>query len=189
MAHKEQVDYVNRVKDKFPTFFQNQKVLGIGTFNVCGTEDEFFNNCDYQGLDLGPGPGVDIVCPAQDYDAPDNSYDVIVSCECFEHNPFYKETIQNAYRILKPGGMFLFTCATTGRPVHGTISLEEESKKKWENWKTMPNVTRENWDNDYYKNLTEDDIRAVIEINNTFSDFNFEYEPSSCDLYFWGIKR
>jgi SAM-dependent methyltransferase len=127
MAHKEQIDYINKVKEKFPKYFKNKKVLGVGTFNVCGSEDTFFDDCDYAGLDLGPGEGVDIVCPAQDYDAPDASYDTIISCECFEHNPFYKETIQNIVRLLKPGGMFLFTCATTGRPVHGTKLLEEES--------------------------------------------------------------
>jgi len=189
MAHKEQIDYVNRIKNKFPEFFLNKKVLGVGTFNVCGTEDVFFENCDYSGLDLAPGPGVDIVCPAQEYDAPDETYDVIISCECFEHNPFYKETILNINRMLKPGGMFLFTCATLGRAVHGTKSLEEQSKLKYENWKTMPNVSIENWDNDYYKNLTEQDIRDVINVENIFSDFSFEVETNHCDLFFYGIKR
>ena len=85
--------------------------------------------------------------------------------------------------------MFLFTCATTGRPVHGTISLEEESKLKWENWKTMPNVTRENWDNDYYKNLTEEDIRGCIDIDTSFSEYEFEVETNHCDLFFWGFKK
>jgi SAM-dependent methyltransferase len=189
MAHKEQIDYVNKIKNNHPQFFTNKKVLGIGTFNVCGTEDIYFTDCDYSGLDLGPGPGVDIVCPAQDYDAPDGTFDVIISCECFEHNPFYKETIQNAYRMLKPGGMFLFTCATTGRPIHGVSSLEEESKAKWENWKTMPNVSRENWDNDYYKNLTEEDIRECIDVDNSFSKYEFEVETNHCDLYFYGFKK
>ena len=115
MAHKEQTDFCLNIKNKFPHFFNNKKVLGIGTFNVCGTENCFFDNCDYQGLDLGEGPGVDIVCPAQDYNAPDETYDVIISCECFEHNPYYKETIINTIRLLKKGGLFLFTCATTGR--------------------------------------------------------------------------
>ena len=41
----------------------------------------------------------------------------------------------------------------------------------------------------YYKNLTEDDIRAVMDINNTFTEFNFEFESRACDLYFWGIKK
>lgn len=189
MAHKEQVDYINKIKKLFPNYFINQTVLGIGTFNVCGTEDEYFTDCSYSGLDLGPGPGVDIVCPAQDYNAPDNTFDVIISCECFEHNPFYKETIQNSIRMLKPGGMFLFTCATTGRPVHGVASLEDESKQKWENWKTMPNVSREDWDNEYYKNLTEDDIRECVNINDVFSSYEFETETNHCDLYFWGIKK
>lgn len=189
MVHKEQVDYVNRIKSKFPDFFQSKKVLGVGTFNVCGTEDVFFENCDYKGLDLSPGEGVDIVCPAQDYDGPDESYDVVISCECFEHNPFYKETIKNIVRLLKPGGMFLFTCATTGRPVHGTKSLEEDSKMKYENWKTMPNVFVENWDNDYYKNLTEDDIRQCVNIDDTFITYQFEVEDNHHDLYFYGIKK
>lgn len=189
MSHKQQVNYVNKIKNKFPDYFKNKKVLGVGTFNVCGTEDVFFDDCDYQGLDLGPGPGVDIVCPAQEYDAPDGSYDVIISCECFEHNPYYKETIENITRLLKPGGFFIFTCATVGRPVHGTKSLEETSKQKYENWKTMPNVSRPNWDNDYYMNLTEDDIRACINIDEYYSSYEFEVEPNHCDLYFWGIKK
>lgn len=189
MAHKEQIDYVNRIKEKFPHYFNNKKVLGIGTFNVCGTEEEYFDNCDYQGLDIGTGEGVDIVCPAQDYDEPDETFDVIISCECWEHNPFYKESIQNAVRMLKSGGFFIFTCATTGRPVHGVKSLEEESKLKFNNWKTMPNVLRDNWDNEYYKNLTEEDIRECIDIDNFFSQYEFEVEKSHCDLYFWGIKK
>lgn len=189
MAHKEQIDYVNRIKNKFPEHFNNKVVLGVGTFDVCGSEDKFFENCDYSGLDLGAGPGVDIVCPAQDYDAPDETYDTIISCECFEHNPYYKETIQNIVRLLKPNGMFIFTCATTGRPVHGTKSLEEESKIKHENWITMPNVFRENWDNEYYKNLTEEDIRECVDIESIFGDFEFEVEKDHCDLFFWGIKK
>lgn len=189
MAHKEQIDYVNRIKNKFPEYFNNKIVLGVGTFDVCGSEDKFFENCEYSGLDLGPGPGVDIVCPAQDYDAPDESYETIISCECFEHNPFYKETIQNIVRLLKPNGMFLFTCATTGRPVHGIKSLEEESKIKHENWITMPNVSIDNWDNEYYKNLTEEDIRECVDFEDIFSEFEFEIEKDHCDLFFWGIKK
>lgn len=189
MAHKEQRDYVNKIKKQFPKYFKDQKVLGIGTFDVCGTEDQYFEGGKYEGLDLGPGPGVDIVCPAQEYDAPNSSYDVIISCECWEHNPFYKESIQNACRLLKPGGLFLFTCATTGRPVHGTKSLEEISKSQYPNWKTMPNVTKDNWDNDYYYNVTEEDVRQAITPEDIFSEFKFEVNLDHYDLYFYGIKK
>ena len=125
MAHKEQVQFVLSVKNKFPKYFNKVKALGIGTFNVCGTEKVFFEDSEYFGLDIGSGDGVDIICPAQDYDAPDKSFDCIISCECFEHNPFYKETIINAIRMLKANGLFLFTCATTGRAVHGTKTSDE----------------------------------------------------------------
>lgn len=189
MAHKEQIEYVNKIKNKFPNYFNNKKVLGVGTFDVCGSEDRFFDNCSYSGLDLAPGPGVDIVCPAQDYNAPDETFDTIISCECFEHNPFYKETIKNIVRMLKPNGMFLFTCATTGRPVHGIKSLEEQSKIKHDNWITMPNVSIDNWDNEYYKNLTEIDIRECVDIDEIFKEYKFEVEENHCDLFFYGIKR
>jgi SAM-dependent methyltransferase len=189
MAHKEQINFINKIKIKHPDYFNNKIVLGVGTFDVCGTENVFFNNCDYKGLDLSKGLGVDIVCPAQEYNAPNNSYDTIISCECFEHNPFYKETIQNIIRLLKSKGLFLFTCATTNRPIHGIKSLEEESKQKYPNWKTMPNVTYDNWDNNYYKNLTEYDIRECIDVDAIFSNYKFEVNTDHCDLYFWGIKK
>ena len=47
MAHKEQIEYVYSVKNLFTEYFNNKKVLGIGTFDVCGTEDMFFDECDY----------------------------------------------------------------------------------------------------------------------------------------------
>lgn len=189
MAHSEQWVFCEKVKEKFPNSFNKIKVLDIGSFDVNGNEEFLFDECEFHGLDLCPGDGVDIVCPAQEYDAPDGSYDTIISCECWEHNPFYKESIQNAIRMVKPGGLFLFTCATTGRPVHGTKSQEEECKKQYDTWKTMPNVRKEDWDNEYYKNLTENDIRECVDIDSIFSQYAFEVEENHCDLYFWGIKN
>ena len=140
-------------------------------------------------MDIGEGDGVDVVCPAQLYDAADETFDTIISCECWEHNPYYVESIQNAIRMLKRGGLFFFTCATTGRPVHGVSYLEEQCSKEYDDWKTLPNVSRENWDNDYYKNVTEEMIRDAIDVDEIFSSYKFEVEENHCDLYFWGIKK
>jgi SAM-dependent methyltransferase len=189
MAHKEQWVFCGKVKGLHPKYFENKKVLDIGSFDVNGNEEFLFKNCDFTGLDIGEGDGVDVVCPAQDYDEPDETFDTIISCECWEHNPFYKESIQNAVRMLKSGGLFFFTCATTGRPVHGVSYLEEQCSKEYDNWKTLPNVERENWDNDYYKNVTEDDVRDAINVDEIFSSYEFEVEENHCDLFFWGIKK
>lgn len=197
MAHKEQKNYLDRIKNKFPEAFKDRKVLDIGSFDVNGNEKPWFENCDFIGLDIGPGKGVDVVCPANEYDAPDNSFDTIISCECWEHNPFYKESIINAVRMLKSGGYFIFTCATTGRPVHGTKTQDKIDKENHItsqgnsalNWITMPNVFRDDWDSEYYKNVTEEDIRNCINVDNIFSQYEFEVEINHCDLYFWGIKK
>jgi len=195
--HKEQITYLNKMKEKFPEAFKNRKVLDIGSFNVNGNEKPWFDDCDFIGLDLLPGPGVDVACPANEYDAPDGTFDTIISCECWEHNPYYKESIMNAIRMLKSGGYFIWTCATTGRPVHGTKTQDEMDRKNnktaqgnsVENWKTMPNVERENWDNEYYKNVTESDIREFCNLDKIFELYEFEVEINHCDLYFWGIKK
>jgi SAM-dependent methyltransferase len=197
MAHKEQKDYLDRVKKEHPKAFKNVKVLDIGSFDVNGNEAPWFDNCDFTGLDLLPGPGVDIACPAHEYDAPNETFDTIISCECWEHNPFYKESILNAIRMLKSGGYFIWSCATTGRPVHGTASQDEIDKSKGvtsqgnkiTEWKTMPNVEKKDWDNEYYRNVTEEDIRSFCDIEKIFSEFKFEVEENHHDLYFWGIKK
>jgi SAM-dependent methyltransferase len=197
MAHKEQRDYLNKVKIKFPNAFKNCKVLDIGSFDVNGNEKPWFDDCDFIGLDLLPGPGVDIACAANEYDAPDDSFDTIISCECWEHNPFYKESILNAIRMLKSGGYFIWTCATTGRPIHGTMSQDAIDKQRGmtsqgnviTNWKTMPNVEKENWDNEYYKNITEGDIREFCDVDTIFESYEFEVDNVHCDLRFWGIKK
>ena len=147
------------VKNIFNDYFINKKVLDVGSGDINGNNNYLFENCDYNGNDVVQAKNVTIVSKTKDLPFPNESFDTIISTECFEHDPTYKESLLKIYDMLKPNGLFLFTCATTGRPVHGVKSLENISKEKFVNWKTMPNVARENWDNEYYKNLVEEDIR------------------------------
>jgi len=43
MAHKEQRDYLERLKNKNPKAFKDCKVLDIGSFDVNGNEEPFFD--------------------------------------------------------------------------------------------------------------------------------------------------
>jgi len=189
MSHKEQKDYFQSVKDKFPEVFVGKKVLDIGSYDLNGNNEYLFTDCDFTGLDIEEGPGVDVVCEAQKYDAPDASYDVIISSECWEHNPYYKESIQNAVRMLKSGGFMLFACATTGRPVHGLGSQQDEMLKTDPTWTVMPSAKLEGWQTEYYYNVTEEDVRDAINIDEVFSSYEFSVEEQHCDLYFWGFKK
>ena len=184
MAHTEQRNFCKSVKAKYPDFFKNKKVLDIGSLDINGSNRDLFENCDYTGLDVGEGKNVDIISIGHLFNGPDNHFDTIISTEVFEHDMFYEETIKNVMRMLKPGGLFLFTCGAPGRPEHGTrrcgafcAPLLLEVSEEWA---------------DYYKNLTPDDFKVISKFNETFPDCYFEIKDTDIeipsDLYFYGIK-
>ena len=180
MSHQEQREYVQRLKEGFPDFFSSKRVLEIGSLDINGSLRSFFTNCDYIGIDVGEGPGVDIVCQGQEYDAPDKSYDVVCSAECFEHNPYWLETFKNMIRLCKSDGLIFFTCASDGRSEHGTTRTSPADS---------PLTVGIGWD--YYKNLNVFDFVSEINFYDYFSWYGFEYRNNSGhpDLYFFGITK
>jgi SAM-dependent methyltransferase len=186
MAHFEQQQYVQDVRHKFPSFFRNRKVLEVGSLDINGTVRTFFEHCEYIGIDVGSGPGVDVVCGGQVYSAPDNTFDTIISCECFEHNPFWVETFANMIRMCKSGGLIIMTCAGEGREEHGTTRSYPGGS---------PLTINVGWGT-YYRNLIESDFREKFYIEDLFSVHKFsehihtgEANPYAKDLSFWGIKK
>ncbi len=97
MAHTAEQDWCLFVKNTFPEYFVNKKVLDVGAWDVNGNNRFLFTDCEYVGLDAGPGKNIDIVCLAHEYDAPDG--------------------------IIKPDGFLLITCAAPGREEHGTTKF------------------------------------------------------------------
>jgi len=176
MSHTAQREFITEVKTHFPQFFTKKRVLEVGSLNINGTLRDFFSKCDYTGIDVGEGEGVDIVCEGQKYEGPDNSFDVCASAECFEHNPYWIATFSNMIRLCKPGGLVVMTCATTGRSEHGTRRTSPNDSPLTLNW-------------DYYKNLTEKDFTTNFAINDIFSDYKFSVDAKHKDLFFWGIVK
>lgn len=178
MAHHEQLQFLKSIKSRFPESFENVKVLDVGSLDINGNNRILFEKSDYTGIDVGDGRNVDIVSLGHEFKAPADSYDTIISTECFEHDMYFEKTLRNIIRMLKPGGLFVFTCATAGRPEHGTSRSEPDSS---------PLTSSINEWTDYYKNITEDDIRSAINIDRLFSDYMFTVREH--DLYFYGISR
>lgn len=180
MAHPQQFEFCLSVKQAFPHFFHNTLVLDVGSLDINGNNQLLFDDCLYLGIDLAPGRNVDISTPAHALQLPDASVDAIVSTECFEHDRFYARTLQNIVRMVKPGGLFFFSCATTGRPEHGTRRTTPADAPFLQ--------TLGDW-SDYYKNLEEADIREAINVDATFAQYAFSIGRETSDLYFWGIRR
>ena len=180
MAHVQQIEFCLSVKQRFPDYFRQRWVLDVGSLDINGNNQFLFEDCAYIGIDLLPGKNVDFCCKAHEFKLPDHSFDVIISTECFEHDPYYALTLQNMVRLLKPGGLLLFSCATTGRPEHGTrrtTPADAPFIQAFGDW------------GDYYRNLGVDDIRAVLDVEQGFSAFEFSTQHQTHDLYFWGIKQ
>lgn len=95
-------------------------VLEIGARNVNGTVRGLFDAERYVGIDVAPGPGVDVVASGTDY-VPDAPADVIVCCEVLEHTAEAEAICRRAVDNLAPGGVLLLTMAGTGRAPHSAI--------------------------------------------------------------------
>ena len=61
MSHPAQMQFVASLKERFPDYFIRKDVLEIGSLNINGSIREFFQQCVYLGVDIGPGKDVDLV--------------------------------------------------------------------------------------------------------------------------------
>lgn len=94
--------------------------LDVGGRNVNGSVRAELPNTKWHGLDIRPGPDVDFVGDASAW-VSEYKYDVVIATELFEHAERWREIIQTMYESLDPNGpgIFISTCASTGRPPHG----------------------------------------------------------------------
>jgi SAM-dependent methyltransferase len=175
MAHYQQLKFVRNFSEYFVQD-KNLNILELGSYNYNGTIKNFFPNCKYIGVDIVEGPNVDLVYNGKDLNFKQNQFDISISCECFEHNPFWQKNFIDLISFTKPGGFVLITCATLGRPEHGTFRSDLDSSpgsmQKW----------------NFYKNLSKKDFEK-LKLNNYFSDYGIWEDKMSRDLYFLGIKK
>ena len=179
--HGQARDFTVFVKQILGDYFINKRVLDVGSGDINGNNRFLFENCEYDGNDVIQANNVTIVSKTKDLPFTDNTFDTIISTECFEHDPEYKESFIKIYHMLKPDGLFCFTCASTGRSEHGT-----RKTTPYGSYGTMGNLEDMS---DYYKNLTEIDLNNVLPLNKLFSVWDTYYNSNSKDLYFVGIKK
>ncbi|WP_344302266.1 hypothetical protein [Nocardioides bigeumensis] len=156
---------------------KDAKVLEIGSYDVNGSVRRTFAAAsEHVGVDLVEGPGVDRIGFGHEVVDATGTYDITLSTECFEHDPHWRETFANMVRLTRPGGLVTFTCASRGRPEHGTQ-------------RTQPSMSpgTQFVGSDYYQNLTERDFSG-FPLDDWFTASRFWYVPTSFDLYFAGVR-
>jgi hypothetical protein len=181
--------FVSPTENHKSPYFNNCKVLEIGSY-VTDTQLEYkgvrnyFVNCDITGVDIVPGPCVDVVCRGHEFKSP-ILFKTAVACEVFEHDPFWDKTVQNMIDLLEWNGLLIFTCASTGRPEHGT------RRTALDNNDNLNTDTVYSEDEDYYRNLTKEDFQAKVPAftNGTLVGGYWVQNEGSQDLYYRGWKR
>jgi SAM-dependent methyltransferase len=178
MAHYQQLFFVATIKQILASYFEKTKVLEIGSLDINGSVRPYFHDCDYTGIDLGEGKGVDLICAGQDASWKQGTFDVVISCEAMEHNPFWQETWINMLRLVKNTGLVIMTCASIGRQQHGT-----------QKYRPVDSPLTQQIGQDYYRNLTQDNFELIVNHQSWFAVHGFWNDHSSHDLYFLGVRQ
>ena len=104
------------------TDVKDKRVLEAGAFNYNGTARhalELLRPSRYLSTDAQPGPGVDLVCPAEElHKLGEGTADVVVTTEMLEHAEDWRGAVTGIVRVLAPGGVLLLTTRGPGFPYH-----------------------------------------------------------------------
>ena len=76
-----------------------------------------FEGKEYIGCDMREGPGVDRILNLHDIDLPAESAGTVLILDTLEHVEFVRKAIEEALRILKPGGILIIS-SVMKFPIH-----------------------------------------------------------------------
>lgn len=122
--HKNSRAKMNWFKKTYLNTSNKLDILDVGSLDGKGNYNysDIFNeeNWTYTGLDFIAGNNVDIVVTDiyNWFEVEDNTYDVVISGQLFEHLEFFWLTMSEIERVLRPGGYVCIIAPSAG-PKHG----------------------------------------------------------------------
>ena len=123
MSHIDQINFIKEFKEYYinENFNSNIDVLEIGSLDVNGKIRDLLNfSKKYTGIDLIKGPNVDLVMDGSNIDQLNKKFDIVLSCECFEHAKNWKTIFKKMCNVSKDDSFIIVSVASTGRIEHGT---------------------------------------------------------------------
>jgi hypothetical protein len=193
MSHPAQRKFCRNVRRSHPEYFSClNKIVDVGSLDINGNNRGLFSRrAYYVGIDVFPGKNVTVVgvahsiIPAVHEDIrrkieshyrgwceiPLPCIDVMISTEALEHDKHIEFTLRSMYAYLRPGGLMLITCASDGRPEHGTSQHRPQDS---------PGT------NDYYRNVSNEMFSEILSPDQ-FRVYHLAQFDG--DLQFYGIKK
>jgi len=106
-----------------PSDVRGKRVLEVGSLDVNGSvrgDVMALGPSAYVGIDIRPGPGVDVVCDAGDLvdTFGVNAFDVVISTELLEHARDWRRIVSNIKRVTKPHGVMIVSTRSYGVDFH-----------------------------------------------------------------------
>jgi cephalosporin hydroxylase len=115
--HPESYDEMARLVATYLRPDQPLRVLDVGSYDVNGTYRPLFANqpWTYEGADLQAGPNVDhVLTDPYHWALGDETFNVVISGQTFEHIPFFWLTWKEMVRVLKQGGLIFLIAPSSG---------------------------------------------------------------------------
>ena len=100
-----------------------KSVVEAGAYDVNGSVRPYIESlgpASYTGIDMRPGPRVDMVMGAADIPAKlgENCADIVASFEMLEHAEDWRAAVRGMILALNPGGLLIITTRSVGFPKH-----------------------------------------------------------------------
>lgn len=110
-------------KSLAPEEVRGASIIEVGSYDVNGSLRpilQAWGPSSYVGVDLIAGPGVDVVCPAEELVARfgAGSFDLVVSTEMVEHVRDWRAVFTNMLALCREGGLVVVTTRSPGYPYH-----------------------------------------------------------------------
>lgn len=116
--HKGNHTWLEDVKRQFPKHFTNAKVLEIGSLDINGSARDHFTDCEYVGVDMAPGKGVDVVSKATETSFQKEYFDTFVCLNTYEHDLEWRESLSHNLSWIKDGGLCIISFGAEGTREH-----------------------------------------------------------------------
>ena len=116
--HTNSMILMNEFIEKYD--LQKATVVDIGSYDINGNYRGFFLEGKYIGVDIQPGPNVDILMGSEEWNKIEN-VDAVISGQTIEHVADIPVWMTAIYMVLKPGGLLCIIAPSAGPPAHYPI--------------------------------------------------------------------
>lgn len=117
--HQGNRDWLAFLRKTYPDKFLGASVLEIASLEWNGSVRAFFRDAKrYTGVDVLPGPGVDVVSKAAETRFSPGEFDILVCLSLFEHDPAWRQSFSHNLQWLKAGGLAFICWGAEGNIKH-----------------------------------------------------------------------